>query len=355
MGFLSDRSNRRNLIAAGIIVWSLATVGCGLASSFNALFAARMLVGVGEAVLTPAAISLISDYFPPARRGRAVSVYLLAVPLGGGVAILVGGAVLGAVDRGWLDVVVAFAGAPWRAVLVLLGGPGVLLSLLLLLVREPVRIDDRAFVAGSAAAPEVPVAAIWKAIAPVFIGVACVSLAVACVSGWGPTVMVRGFGLPPSRVGVLAGLAFALGGALGILLGGVLGDRAKQRWGRRGRIKVCVVGALLALPCASFGMAVTLPVLLFAMGLFIACCDWAISGGIATILDYVPNRLRGLATSLTFFLNVAIGVGVGPLLVAWVGGGGLALGVSIFTVAAPVLALAATSFFLGLRRTRRLA
>src|ERR1700732_5376463 len=91
LGFLADRTSRRNLIFAGVLVWSCGTLACGFSHSFGQLFAARIVVGLGEAVLSPAAISLISDYFPPARRGTAVGCFLSGIAMGRGASLLIGG------------------------------------------------------------------------------------------------------------------------------------------------------------------------------------------------------------------------------------------------------------------------
>src|SRR5579859_279198 len=139
LGWLADRTSRRNLIFGGVLVWSIGTLACGLSHSFGELFAARIVVGTGEAVLSPAAISLISDYFPPARRGTAVGFFLSGIAMGNGAAILIGGGVLHAIGSGALAATPLAAYAPWRMVLLLIGGPGLLWALAILLIREPVR------------------------------------------------------------------------------------------------------------------------------------------------------------------------------------------------------------------------
>ena len=93
-GLLADRTSRRNLIFFGVVVWSIGTVACGFAHSFGGLFAARIVVGLGESVLSPSAISLISDYFPASRRGLAVGSYLSGIAIGNGASILIGGGAL---------------------------------------------------------------------------------------------------------------------------------------------------------------------------------------------------------------------------------------------------------------------
>ena len=103
LGWLADRLRRRDLIVAGISLWSLGTVCCGLSHNFAQFFAARLLVGIGEAVLTPASISMISDSFPSRSRGRATSVFLMGIAMGAGGAILFGGLILRLADSGVLD------------------------------------------------------------------------------------------------------------------------------------------------------------------------------------------------------------------------------------------------------------
>src|SRR6202140_4385024 len=139
LGYLADRTSRRNPIFAGVSVWSLGTVGCGFSHNFTELFASRIVVGLGEAALSPAAISLISDYFPPARRGTAVGFFLSGIAMGSGAAILIGGGVLHAIESGALAATPLASEAPWRLVVLVIGGPGLLWALAILLIREPVR------------------------------------------------------------------------------------------------------------------------------------------------------------------------------------------------------------------------
>src|ERR1700722_1588915 len=139
LGILADRTSRRNLIFAGVLVWSCGTLACGFSQTFGQLFAARIVVGLGEAVLSPAAISLISDYFPPSRRGTAVGFFLSGIAMGIGESILIGGGVLHVVELGVLAGT-PLAGQPaWRLVLLLIGAPGLLWSLAILAIREPAR------------------------------------------------------------------------------------------------------------------------------------------------------------------------------------------------------------------------
>jgi MFS family permease len=159
MGWLADRKSRRGLIAIGLVFWSLMTALCSLARSFGTLFAARIGVGVGEATLTPAAFSLIADYFPREKLARALSVYSMGILIGSGLAFIVGGAVVQAMNgMPALQVPVLGTMAPWRLTFLIVGLPGLAIALLLLTVREPVRrnvIRDTAGITTTIALPSI--------------------------------------------------------------------------------------------------------------------------------------------------------------------------------------------------------
>ena len=170
LGYLADRISRRNLIFCGVSIWSLGTIACGFSQNFGEIFASRILVGLGEAALSPAAISLISDYFPPSRRGTAVGFFLSGIAMGSGVAILIGGGVLHAIELGTLAATPLAGYAPWRMVLLVIGGPGLLWALVILLIREPVRHGmEGAPAAGGAADGSTWRATPWARVVPIYI------------------------------------------------------------------------------------------------------------------------------------------------------------------------------------------
>ena len=140
LGLMADRVNRRNLIVAGIVLWSLATGLCGLAYSFGSLFLARIGVGFGEAALVPAAMSLLAAYFPRRQLGRAVSLFTTGASLGKSTALIGGGAVLAMlVAAGGLTLPGIGRLVPWQGTFVVMAVPGFLLAALLLTLREPPR------------------------------------------------------------------------------------------------------------------------------------------------------------------------------------------------------------------------
>src|SRR5271156_3052486 len=138
---LSDRHSRRAIIAGGVFVWSIMATLCGLARSAVQLFMARVGVGVGEAALSPAAYSIITDSFPRSKLGGAFGVYNVGITIGAGTALLVGGIVVGAVSRAGASYTLPLFGPvhAWQMVFILTGAPGIVLPLLLLTFREPKR------------------------------------------------------------------------------------------------------------------------------------------------------------------------------------------------------------------------
>ncbi len=200
---LADNWNRTKLIAIGVLIWGLATAACGLAGSFAFLFAARVLVGVGEASLSPAAYSMISDYFPPEKRARAMSVYTSGIYFGVGAALIFGGIVIGLINRmGGLSLPVVGTVAPWQAVFFAVGLPGVLFFVIVrLFIREPERREV-------SATP--PTFAAFRAFAMKrrnlylthYVGFAFLVLYSYSFSAWTPAVLTRSFGSTSSETGV---------------------------------------------------------------------------------------------------------------------------------------------------------
>ncbi len=313
LGYLADRGSRRNLIFAGVVIWSLGTVACGWSQDFAQLFASRFVVGLGEGALAPSAISLISDYFPPQRRGTAVALFLSGIAMGSGLAILIGGAVLHVIETearvgAWLA-----AYAPWRMVLLFVGAPGLLWALVILVIREPVR-------SSSSATPIDPTALEtdggFRKVAPVYITLAAASFVDNAVGGWAPTLLIREFAKDPAQIGLQLGALLTLGFGGGVLIGGALADRAAASGGWRRKLWICLGFSALILPGS---LLIDAPRFSWAMAgvpLYFAASGIVTAVGFSAVLDIIPNRSRGLAMSIAFFLNVALGAGLGPTAVA---------------------------------------
>ena len=316
LGFLADRTSRRNLIFAGVLVWSLGTLACGLSRSFGELFTARIVVGLGEAVLSPAAISLISDYFPPARRGFAVGCFLSGIAMGIGASILIGGGVLRLVEMGALAATPLAGQPPWRLVLLVIGAPGILWALAILAIREPPRRTEKDDAASAHASSHAPTAT-WTLVIPIYVVVALASLVDNAVGAWAPSLLIREFARDSAEVGIVLGLLLTAGFGGGVLVGGWVADRAGARGGWTRKLGVCLVSSLLILPVSLLINVGQYNVVLLSVPLYFALSGSVTALGFSAILDVVPNRSRGLAMAISFFLNVAIGAGAGPTAVAF--------------------------------------
>ena len=361
LGLLADRISRRNLIFGGVTVWSLGTIACGFSHNFGEIFASRIVVGLGEAALSPAAISLISDYFPPSRRGTAVGFFLSGIAMGSGVAILIGGGVLHAIELGALAATPLAGYAPWRMVLLMIGGPGLLWAIAILLIREPVRHTAEGESATGVSDGSTWRATPWARVVPIYVVLAAASFVDNAVGAWAPTLLIRDFGKDPAQIGVELGLLLTAGFGGGVLIGGALADRAGARGGWPRKLRVCLVSGLLILPASLLMNSPTFGFALTGMPVYFALSGIVTAVGFSAILDVVPNRSRGFAMSMSFFLNVALGAGLGPTAVALAGAhvfaakAGLGPPLALTVVAGYLVALAAVVFALSGFRARRAA
>jgi MFS family permease len=232
-GRLADRVKRKRLIAAGLAVWSLFSGLTGFADSFWTLFACRVMVGVGEATLGPAALSLLSDYFPPRMRATVQSVYSSGIAVGGGLAFFLGGQIGAAYG--------------WRWAFYLLGFPGLLMCLFVLSLREARRGQTEGAAAPAYTSRDWKVLFKSSALRYHYAGYALFGLASNQLSIWGVTFFARAHGLDLKLIGLLGGLLSLLAGVPGTVLGGVLADRLRRR-GRGGRMLFSATCALLSVP-----------------------------------------------------------------------------------------------------------
>jgi MFS family permease len=308
-------------------------------------------VGLGEAVLSPAAISLISDYFPPSRRGTAVGCFLSGIAMGIGASILIGGGVLRFVETGALAATPLASQAPWRLVLLVIGTPGLLWALAILVIREPARRAAESLTSSD------PVNANWGLVVPIYLVVALASLVDNAVGAWAPTLLIRDFARNAAEVGLVLGLLLTAGFGGGVLLGGWLADRAGTRGGWSRKLAVCLVFSSLILPVSLLINAGQFYVVLISVPLYFALSGSVTALGFSAILDAVPNRSRGLAMAISFFLNVALGAGVGPTAVALASdhlfGANAGLGPAITLTVAVSYGIAAATLLATLSIVRR--
>ena len=301
-GRLADRVVRKNMIAVGLTVWSLFSGLTGFANGFWSLLICRVMVGVGEATLGPAALSLLSDYFPPRVRATVQAVYSSGIALGAGLAFFFGG---------WLG---QYYG--WRVAFYALGFPGLAIAALVYLLREEPRgtteVATTKYTAGD-----------WKILfrsIPLryhYLGYGFFGLAANNLSFWGPTFVTRVYKLDLLTIGFYGGLLTLIAGVPGTILGGYLADKFR-RFGRGGRMLFGALAALFAVPFwLLFIFSGNVWLLLIANLVLLALSLVWLGPAAADVHDIAGPELRGLGIGVYFFA-VIIAYGIGSLVIGQV-------------------------------------
>ncbi len=323
LGRLADRRSRRAIIATGITFWCIATATCGLARNYGQLFLARIGVGVGEASLTPSALSLISDYFPRQQRGRAIAFYNMGISLGVGVAMTLGGLVVAyAMEAPSLDVPFIGEIKPWQRVFLLVGLPGLLIALLMITVRE---VPRRGLLENTDTKPlSIRFVAGWlyqrkRLFGLIFLGMSVVTIVGYAYFSWIPTMFIRTWGWTIREIGVSYGIILLIVGPASVLLAGWLADRLYARGHKNGHLKTALFGTLLTLPFATLTPLMPSGEWALAM-LALASIGPAMSSatGSSAMLMIIPNQMRGQTMALYLFFISILGLTIGPTAVALV-------------------------------------
>lgn len=317
IGYLVDRRSRRTIIIAGVVFWSLMTVLCGFASGFLGLFVARMGVGLGEAALGPAAWSILADYFPPERLPLVLSVYGIGTSVGAGLSFIVGGLV-----SHWASgpplLIAGHAFAPWQLGFVVVGVPGLLLAVLLVLgMPEPPRRNQLAPTAPPLSYAVAFLARRRQLALGLGAGIACLTAVAYAGLAWLPTWFVRHYGWSAAQAGATLGTLIILCGTAGVVCGGLLAVWLQRRGYRDAPLRAAALIGLAALPT---GVAVflmpdaTLATVALALYVFVASAFPGL--GPSAVQQVTPNELRGQMSALMLMSTNLLGIALGPLSVA---------------------------------------
>ena len=308
LGRLADRWNRRLLLAAGVGLWSLMTFASGFAAGFWSLFVLRLCVGIGEATCAPAASSLIGDLAPAEGRARAMSVFMLGLPLGLALSFFVSGAV--AEEHGW------------RAAFLVAGLPGLALAVAALFILDPVRGSAEQH--PTTAAEQLPFMVVARRVLAlptmwwIILSGALHNFNMYALGTFVASFLKRYHSVTVGTAGAVSGLVYGCG-ALGLFAAGWLGDWA-FRHGPAGRLHVAWVGLALAIPCLLFALAAPPGELwLCVAGLLPGCLLlYAYYGTVyATIQDIVEPASRGVAMAIYFCAMYLLGAVLGPVATGW--------------------------------------
>jgi MFS family permease len=350
IGRLADIYSRRMIIGVGLVVWSLFTAGCGLAHTFPQMLLLRMGVGAGEAALSPAAYSLITDYFPRNRLATAISVYSMGIYIGGGLSYLLGGLVVRyAAGQAMWNLPLVGLIRSWQLIFFMVGLPGIALVLLLYTIREPKR--QRA----SASTPKTQstsadasgtLAALprglwsrsiflrfigsvlstqtlaymrenWKTLLFHNLGFSLLSLSSYAGGAWIPEFYRRRFHFSVPTIGIVFGACVAVFGCLGIIGAGRLADHLRSRGRANANLYVAMLVAMVLVPIHFFAYlspSANWALLWLPLALALAAAPFGIAP--AAIQEIMPATMRAQASSLYLLIVNLIGLGIGPTAVA---------------------------------------
>ncbi len=354
MAVIADRWHRQRLIAGGVALWSALTAASGAAGSFLHLALARMLVGIGEATLTPAALSILGDAFPARNRALATGIYYSGVSLGSGCSLIIVGQLAPAYG--------------WRSCFYLLGAIGLVLTPFVLLIRTPPRGAAEARPAGETAVSQ-STGEIFRSLVETLRRVPALGLTIAAAvllnfsTAAGSLVftwLVKERGMDFRSTGTLYGIVVVIVGLLGTSGAGAISDWCHRRWSG-GRLWFLIAKAFLMAPfvLGFYTLPIDAP-----YGLFYVCMFFSVFSSLswygpifATVQDLAPLRIRATAIAFLMLAINIIGTGLGPLIAAKIGDAhslwrGLAICAAIGYSSLLPLLLAARRYRTDLERTK---
>ncbi|MCY1266814.1 putative L-galactonate transporter [compost metagenome] len=319
-----DNGNRRNVLVLGVTLWSTFTILCGLSEEYWQLFIARAGVGAAEACLAPAGFSLIADYFSRKRLPRAMSIFMLGPSLGAGLALVAGGVVIGSAAALAEKFPFLSGLSTWQLTFVMVGAPGLILASLLLTIREPARGS----LEGTASAPVQHYSLrdvlrfFWLNRAfyvRYFVGMSLLAIVIYGFPTWMPAYLMRHFEVDAPTVGLRYGAQVLIIGAIGIYSGPWLERWLSSLGYKDSPVRCAMICAVLVFICClafpfanSYDSALTVAGF---MNLFYAL-PWAVAASALQIAT--PNRMRGIAVSVFYFLISVFGLGIAPSIIAFI-------------------------------------
>lgn len=320
---LADGSNRKRLIALGVLIWSVMTAVCGLANSYWILFIARVGVGIGEATISPAAYSMIADYFPRTKLARAISVYVVGLYVGAGLAIITGSIVVKFVSSADTLILPLLGQVfPWQVTFFLVALLGLPVLALIATVREPERREFSA--SDSVISTLVPFSEVWKFLrshgqffAAHFAGYGFLGAAITAYLTWIPELLRRSHHIGIADAGFIFGVVLLVCGTLGPTVAASITARLRSRGHGDAELRTSILAGIGMIPTAvAMPLAPTLPtaVGLLCLALFFLSAPQGLA---PTLIQLVtPNRMRAQVTAVFMLTAVLAGYTVGPASVA---------------------------------------
>jgi len=361
IGRWADRYSRRRIIGIGIFLWSIMTAVCGLARNFWELFLARVGVGIGEAALSPAAYSMIADYFPREKLGRALGVYQAGAFVGAGLAFLIGGLVIRFVmGSDAIELPLLGTIRPWQMVFFAVGLPGILVALMMITVREPER---RGKMAGHD--QSLPLSAVFRYVGQHrrlflshFCGFSMLAVPITTILTWVPAYYTRVLGYSLPETGLTLGGILIIMSPAGVYTGGWLVDALQKRGYTDATFRVGILAGFLLLPLSFLATSSTNPTASLALfAPFVFCASLSMAAAPATLQLVVPNQLRAQISATWMLVLNIVTAGIGPTAVGFISSylfvDVMAVGKSIALVNCLSMPIAILALWSGLKYLRK--
>jgi len=322
MGRLADQCSRKSIAGLSVLAWSAATTLCGVTNNFIQLFIARVCVGVGEAGLSPAAVSMISDYFPPEKVAKPIAYYSIGGSAGAGLAYIFGGVVIDYVAA-LGDVSIPLVGVvrAWQLSFFVVGLPGILFAAAFIFIREPRRHKPAGDQVEGNSVPVRDVIAFFLNHKYFFIlqlgAASLAALVILSLHAWMPAHLMRTHGLSPGEVGTGYGVAVLIGGVSGLLLAGWLANHWAEKGVRAAHIKIaCLSVAVGTVPAVLAPLVPGIYSSLVFSGMAVFGYAAAIALAPVALQISVPNKMRGQIYAFYLLTISILGYAVGPMVVA---------------------------------------
>jgi len=321
LAWMADRHNRKWVILGGLVCWSSATFMSGFAAGFAFLFVARMLVGVGEATLSPAGFSIISDSFSKAKLPAALSVFTGSGFIGSGLALTIGGLLYAKLEALGPMALPFGTFQPWQLTFMAVAMLSVPLFFLLLLIREPDRQPDNTVMATDDAPPAFEIAQYVgdhaRVYVPLFFGFSSFAAAQYGVGAWGPSFFGRTFGWSELQVGQYLGPVTMFAGLTGVVAGGFVAGRMLASGIKDATLKLSMIAVASALPFAiAFPLVQNPFVSLGLLGLVLLLGTVPFGAGVSTFPLITPNRMRAQVIAIYLLIANLVGYSAGPIFIA---------------------------------------
>ncbi len=358
LGLLADRTSRKWLLIVGIVIWCMMTTMSGFAMTFLPLLFFRFGLGLGEAVVSPCSVSMISDYFNRKERARAISLYMAGPYLGAGLAFLLGGYLVSALhDSGPMELFGLGSFQPWQLAFFFVGIPGLIFAALMLTVREPARTERLAAREGPQIGALRYMLHRWRGFGVVTLGATC-NFAMSTLALWNVPLFQRVYGWSVAEIGAVTGLFYFTAGPIGTALA-LWASKALGKGKEDGAMRVLILGLFITVPMSAlYPVMPTASLAVAAMFLAFIGKSAATAGGPAALQQITPGEMRSRSVAIFNTVISLVGPLLGPPLIGaatdWMGTPkaiGVALSGFVLIVSIPSLLFVC----LGLKHYRALA